>query len=138
MKLYLAGPLFTAAERQFNDILAVYLRSQGHQVVLPQESDPHGKIARDLFSENVHGIERCECVLACVDGADPDSGTSWEIGYAYAKGKRIVLYRTDFRSADDGFAPYNLMLTESATVLIDLRNRDSLTHTFETIGAALR
>ena len=44
------------------------------------------------------------------------SGTAWECGYAYAKGKPIVCYRTDFRiTGDTEGAPYNLMLSESAT-----------------------
>jgi nucleoside 2-deoxyribosyltransferase len=33
--------------------------------------------------------------VAIMDGADPDSGTSWEVGYAYASGKTIVLVRTE-------------------------------------------
>ena len=46
----------------------------------------------------------------------PDSGTAWECGYAYAKGKPLVCYRTDFRiTGDTEGAPYNLMLSESAT-----------------------
>jgi nucleoside 2-deoxyribosyltransferase len=60
-------------------------------------------------------------VVACMDGADPDSGTAWECGYAYAKGKPIVCYRTDFRiSGDTAGAPYNLMLSESATTRLEV------------------
>ena len=54
-----------------------------------------------------------------MDGADPDSGTSWEAGYAYRK-KPIVLVRTDMRRNEgSGGSGYNPMLTESATVRID-------------------
>jgi nucleoside 2-deoxyribosyltransferase len=50
-----------------------------------------------------------------MDGPDPDSGTAWECGYAYAKDKPVVCYRTDFRiTGDTEGAPYNLMLSESA------------------------
>jgi nucleoside 2-deoxyribosyltransferase len=60
-------------------------------------------------------------VVACMDGPDPDSGTAWECGYAYAKGKPIVCYRTDFRvSGDTKGAPYNLMLSESATTRFEV------------------
>jgi nucleoside 2-deoxyribosyltransferase len=56
-----------------------------------------------------------------MDGADPDSGTAWECGYAYAKGKPIVCYRTDFRiTGDAAGAPYNLMLSESATTRVEV------------------
>jgi nucleoside 2-deoxyribosyltransferase len=59
-----------------------------------------------------------------MDGPDPDSGTCWECGYAY-KRKPIIVFRTDFRAADEpGKAPYNLMLTESATARLDLAFAD--------------
>ena len=61
-------------------------------------------------------------MVGIMDGSDPDSGTAWEIGYAYAKGTPIILLRTDFREwgGRTGDAPYNLMLTESATEHIEL------------------
>jgi len=64
-------------------------------------------------------------VLACIDGSDPDSGTSWEIGYGYASDKFIVCYRTDFRTWQ-GFDPVNLMLTECAHDTIYLPGADVL------------
>ena len=39
MKINLAGPLFSAAERAFNVQLADRLRMAGHKVWLPQESE---------------------------------------------------------------------------------------------------
>ena len=58
--------------------------------------------------------------MANMDGPDPDSGTCWECGYAYRK-KPILVYRTDFRSSGDtDTTAYNLMLTESADLVLDL------------------
>ena len=37
MKIYLAGPLFNTAERNFNSELTKLLREKGHEVWLPQE-----------------------------------------------------------------------------------------------------
>ncbi len=55
--------------------------------------------------------------MACLDGPDPDSGTCWELGYAYARGKLSIVYRTDFRLFK-GSDPINLMMTESADHVI--------------------
>ena len=56
-----------------------------------------------------------------MDGPDPDSGTSWECGYAYAKNKPVVLFRSDLRrSGDAADAPYNAMLIGAADVHIEL------------------
>jgi nucleoside 2-deoxyribosyltransferase len=120
-KLYLAGPLFSFAEQGFNVELARFLESQGFEVWLPQEHEPRSKTARAIFDMDVAAIEEADMVVACMDGPDPDSGTAWECGYAFAKGKPIVCYRTDFRlSGDTEGAPYNLMLTESATARFEI------------------
>ena len=46
---------------------------------------------------DVAAIDWADMVVACMDGPDPDSGTAWECGYAFAKGKPIVCDPTDFR-----------------------------------------
>jgi nucleoside 2-deoxyribosyltransferase len=118
MKLYFAGPLFTAAERDWNVTLAGALRNAGHEVFLPQEQEP-GKDAPGIFSTDVGGIDWADALVAIMDGADPDSGTCWEVGYAYRK-KPIVLVRTDLRRNEgSGGSGYNPMLTESATLRIE-------------------
>lgn len=118
MRIYFAGPLFSAAERDWNAALAAELRGAGHEVFLPQEQEP-GKDAPGIFATDVGGIDWADGLVAIVDGADPDSGTSWEVGYAYGK-KPIVLVRTDMRrNSGSGGSGYNPMLTESATIRVD-------------------
>lgn len=119
MKLYFAAPLFSAAERDWNAILAAAIRAAGHEVYLAQENEP-GKRAPEIFAVDVAGIEWADGIVAIMDGPDADSGTAWEVGYAYGKGKPIVLVRTDIRSASSGGAGYNAMLAEAATVRVDL------------------
>jgi nucleoside 2-deoxyribosyltransferase len=130
MKIYLAGPLFSIAERDFNARLAQLLRERGHEVWVPQESEQAAMTPAQIFAKDVAGIDWAEAVVANMDGPDPDSGTCWECGYAYHK-KPVVVFRTDFRvgyevrpdahgRAESDQAPYNLMLTESATTRLDL------------------
>lgn len=121
MKIYMAGPLFSTAEREFNARLARLLREKGHDVCLPQEVEQRAMSAKEIFTKDVEGLDWAEAVVANMDGPDPDSGTCWECGYAYGK-KPVIVYRTDFRDADEADkAPFNLMLTESATRCLDLR-----------------
>ena len=118
MRIYFAGPLFTAAERDWNASLAAALREAGHEVFLPQEQEP-GLDAAGIFATDLAGIDRADCLVAIMDGADPDSGTCWEVGYAYRK-KPIVLVRTDIRrNAGSLEAGYNAMLSGSATIRVD-------------------
>jgi nucleoside 2-deoxyribosyltransferase len=118
MKLYFAGPLFSAAERSWNAELTVALRAGGHEVFLPQEQEP-GLDAPEIFSTDLGGIDWADAVVAIMDGPDPDAGTAWECGYAFGK-KPIILIRTDFRTQTGNAAGYNAMLTESATFRLDL------------------
>jgi nucleoside 2-deoxyribosyltransferase len=123
MRIYFAGPLFTTAERDFNARVGARLREAGHEVFLPQDQESSTHDARRIFRNDVDHIDWSNVVVGVMDGPDPDSGTAWEIGYAYATKRPIILLRTDFRTMselDDG-APYNLMLTESATEHLELR-----------------
>ncbi len=120
-KLYLAGPLFSLAEQRFNVDLARFLKKKGFKVWLPQAHEPRDKTAKAIFDMDVEGLDWADMVVACMDGPDPDSGTAWECGYAFGKGKPVVCYRTDFRiSGDSKDAPYNLMLSESATTRFEV------------------
>src|ERR1700730_13593354 len=120
MRIYLAGPLFTTAERDFNAALAAGLRALGHEVWVPQESEQQQTTAKAIFDSDVRGIDWCEVVVACMDGADPDSGTCWEVGSVWRR-KTPVLYRTDIRSESLPLAPYNLMLHQAADRILDCR-----------------
>ncbi len=125
MKLYLAGPLFTQAERSWNRHLADLLTSGGHDVFLPQAEI--GAIAtldaESVFRLDVDGVRSADAVVAILDGADPDSGTSFECGLAFAIGTPILLVRTDFRAGGDGLpgqklGTVNLMLAQAASAVV--------------------
>ena len=119
MKLYLAGPLFSTPERVWNAEVAAALRSAGHEVFLPQEKEP-GNDAQDIFAADVGGIHWADGLVAIMDGPDPDSGTAWEVGYAFGGKKPVVLVRTDIRALAGDAGDYNAMLTQAATARIDL------------------
>lgn len=119
MKLYFAGPLFTTPERTWNAEVTAALRGAGHEVFLPQEKEP-GKDGAGIFATDVGGIDWADGLVAIMDGPTPDSGTCWEVGYAFGLKKWIVLVRTDIRMLAGSAGDYNPMLTEAATIRIDL------------------
>jgi nucleoside 2-deoxyribosyltransferase len=131
MKLYFAGPLFTTPEREWNAEVTAALRAAGHEIFLPQEQES-GKDGPGIFATDVGGIDWADGLVAIMDGPDPDSGTCWEVGYAYRK-KPIVLVRTDFRAMEGEAGEYNPMLTQSATIRLDL----PAASTTEVVGAVL-
>jgi len=117
MKIYMAGPLFTAAERQWNKEIALELRRLEYEVFLPQESESNKEDfnSKKIFETDVAGIDWSDVILAWIEGPDPDSGTCWELGYANGKNKITIAYTTDlrFQGADNGRYDLNLMLTQS-------------------------
>ena len=132
MKLYFAGPLFTTPERTWNAEVAAALRAAGHEVFLPQEQEP-GKDGPGIFATDIGGIDWADGLVAIMDGPDPDSGTAWEVGYAFGVRKPIVLVRTDFRMLAGNAGDYNPMLTQAATIRVDAPAGS----TTEVVGAVL-
>lgn len=120
IRIYFAGPLFTVGETEFNAAVVQHIRDLGCDVFLPQENE-QGLDPRLIFQTDVNGIDWANVVAANMDGSDPDSGTCWEVGYAYKK-KPIILYRTDIRQETAPLGPYNLMLHQSANRIIDARH----------------
>lgn len=121
-RVYFAGPLFTAAERSWNDWLVSVLRSHGFNVVSPQEEaskhiSPSGIDFAGIFASCLDGIASADIILAVFDGTDVDSGTAFECGYAYSIGKPIVGVRTDIRSGGEENG-VNAMLSQCCRQLV--------------------
>lgn len=100
--IYLAAPLFSEAECDFNRKLRDEIKQIGFAVFLPQEDSNNIKDEKNrqeiIFNKNVSAIGKSDIIVAVIDGADADSGTAWEIGYAFSKGKPVFGLRTDFRT----------------------------------------
>jgi nucleoside 2-deoxyribosyltransferase len=115
-QIYLAGPLFTQGEQDFNLSLAERLSTSGYRVFLPQQ-ECVGLEGEDIYKTCLAGLRAADIVVAILDGADADSGTCWECGYAASREIPIIAVRTDFRiSGDTG--GFNAMLYYSAAKIV--------------------
>lgn len=100
-RIYLAGPdVFRPDAAEHGRRLVALCAEHGFQGVfplagtLPQGLAPHA-LARHIFQANMDHIHACDAVAANLDffrGAEPDSGTCFEVGYATALGKPVVGY----------------------------------------------
>ncbi len=129
--IYFAGPLFTQAEMAFNQSLADELRSQGYRIYLPQQECLGTTDPKELYRRCMVGLDQACLVLVILDGTDADSGSCFEMGYAYAKSIPILGLRTDFRGSGEHLG-LNLMLTHSCTHLI-LRTTDTTRAELDTV-----
>jgi hypothetical protein len=84
VRVYLAGPLFTPAERRYVDELAQLLRADGIDVFVPHEQEylvPADEVtAQAIFDTDDAGIGAADALVAVLDGPMVDDGTACEIG----------------------------------------------------------
>ena len=82
MRLYIAGPLFTEAERAWLDALAARLRGNGFDCFVPHEH--FGALAElspeEVFRVDAAAVRSAEALVAWLDGPGVDDGTACEIG----------------------------------------------------------
>ena len=123
-EIYLAGGCFNAAERMHNLLLEKQLQELGYTVVLPQRralaflNGDHFDLAAmaEDCKQSCTGKERV--VVASIDGTHADDGTSVELGMAIVATGRAVVYRTDFRTAEEKEAGVNAMLKVNGVVYL--------------------
>ncbi|MDW3218313.1 MAG: nucleoside 2-deoxyribosyltransferase [Acidimicrobiales bacterium] len=101
--VYVAGPLFDEGERWWITEVDRVVAAAGYATFLPHRDNPDKTAdnVRDIYENNVSAIDRCDLVVASLNGLSTDDGTAWEVGYAAAKGVRVVGIHTDWRRRFD-------------------------------------
>ena len=98
--IYIAGPFFTDKERTFLKIVIESVKEicPNEELFIPMEhfiSDgenlSNNEWAEAVFKMKVEALNKCNRVVAAYLGLYSDTGTAWEIGYAYAKGIPVTL-----------------------------------------------
>lgn len=122
LKFYIAGALFSDNERKYLEEIVNRLSENlkldpYKNFYLPHRDSVNNK-GRDTFDDDIKGLNSCNNVIAILDGSDVDSGTAVELGYAYAKGKKIFGLRTDKRKQ------INIMIEEGCSKIF--RNLDEI------------
>jgi|SRR5574343_1282670 nucleoside 2-deoxyribosyltransferase len=139
-KIYIAGPdVFRLDAKSWAEDIRALVASFGFEALLPTDNDKTEPLS--IYIANCRMIDQCDIIVANVNsfrGVEPDSGTCFEIGFAAALEKQIVIYSRDnddlkekvkdspfgylgnsqidinnFRIEDFGF-PVNLMLACSS------------------------
>ncbi len=115
MLIYFAGPLFSKAEKEFNQKLTGKLERVGFEVFLPQrdgvtgDKPPYDKMSREerrkaMFNLDKERILKSDIFLFILDGRVPDEGACVELGIAYCqkelqqKKKLLIGLKTDSRA----------------------------------------
>jgi nucleoside 2-deoxyribosyltransferase len=105
-KIYLAGPFFNIAQRWLVTEFRLLLKEFGNDVFSPYHDlgiVPGGNAAfsKDdyvLARKDLNAIQDAELIVAIL--CDHDPGTVFEIGYAKALGKEVLIYSENLRQED--------------------------------------
>ncbi|MCI5604847.1 MAG: nucleoside 2-deoxyribosyltransferase [Clostridia bacterium] len=132
MKVYLAGwDVFKPDALETGNHLKLLCKKYGFEGLYPLDNECDN--SRDIYTGNIELIKKSDFVIANVNsfrGYEPDSGTSFEIGYAAALNKPVIAYLSESRPMiewvkdENGYSienfgyPVNLMIAEGAVLVI--------------------
>lgn len=133
---YIAGPdVFREDYDDWKKAVADKFSGTGITPIFPSDAELTHPTSEAIFETNCRFMRNCDIVIANVNpfrGLEPDSGTAFEIGYARAIRKPVILYCEDGRSmrerlgsdkidgcsVEDFGLPVNLMLAHAATAVV--------------------
>jgi nucleoside 2-deoxyribosyltransferase len=78
--VYVAGPLFTEAERAFLEDLARRLEAEGIDCFVPHRQTIDPLTPERVFELDAAGVRAANAMVAWLDGPSVDDGTACEIG----------------------------------------------------------
>lgn len=129
-KVYLASPLgFSPELKPYLEKIKARLHQLGYEVFDPWEQPfskaireasgiadhderlaAFARLAEKIGMVNEDAIHECDILLAVLDGAEVDSGTAAEVGFAAGITKRCHGLRTDWRDSGEFGLPMNLQV----------------------------
>ena len=108
MKIYIAGPdVFRPDPLAWAEEARALLSRSGHEALIPLDNEE--TTAEGIFRANLELISKADAVVANLNpfrGAEPDSGTCFEVGCGIALGKRVIGYLKDTRPQVDKLAEH--------------------------------
>jgi len=103
LKAYIASPLCQEEERVFAEELDFLCKDLGLDTFLPHRDAglwKEGKPFEDIARDDLKGFEDCDLVVANLNGFNIGAGTAWEMGYAHAKGIKVIGLKSDRKIED--------------------------------------
>ena len=122
---YVAGPFFDPGQIAQMERLEAVLEAHGRTMFKPRFASDIAKVGPEgCFADDVAGIRTARAVIANLKGED--TGTMFEVGYAYALGLPVYGYYEGLTHTDR----INLMISQSVSMVFS--GPDDLAHWLET------
>jgi nucleoside 2-deoxyribosyltransferase len=118
VRVYCAGPLFNAKEREEMKEIATAIEKEGYPTFLPQrdglelavcaqalvergldQEKASSLLSRAIFALDVYQLlDECQAAVVNLNGRVPDEGAVSEAAIAWCEGKALIGYKADYRS----------------------------------------
>jgi len=121
MKAYVAGPFFTQQQLENIERVEEICKNAGVSMFRPRKDagtlgdKPSVQDMKRVFDKDVKAIDKCDVVVA--DCTYRDTGTSFEMGYAFAKKVPVIMYMATRKTK----RKVNLMLASSCFAVCTTR-----------------
>ncbi|MDR2660753.1 MAG: nucleoside 2-deoxyribosyltransferase [Lactobacillaceae bacterium] len=101
-KLYFSAPLFSEADRMYNEYVYEQIKDSFDEIYIPQKNKAINDKANfansiDIAKADLSEAASSDYMIALLDGSTVDDGVAAEIGFAYAKGIPVFGLLTDVR-----------------------------------------
>jgi|SRR3989344_1686537 len=134
MKVYIAGKISSETEREFLEEVSRICENLGFKTFLPHRDVGLVRGIKDvkrIFNGDIiEGFKDCSLVVAVLDGLHVGAGTSWELGYAYAKGIPSIGIKTD-ESPEDALEYLSAILIASMPLVNSLKELEKMLKKFK-------
>ncbi|MBI2508135.1 nucleoside 2-deoxyribosyltransferase [Candidatus Woesearchaeota archaeon] len=105
MKIYVAGCLREEKDRAKLEEVEKLCKEFGETYLPHRDAGifEDGGDSKKIFKENRDKVDWCDVIVALFDWKGISSGTSWEIGYAYAKNVQVIALVEDKKTVNKDF-----------------------------------
>jgi nucleoside 2-deoxyribosyltransferase len=123
MKIYIAGKLGSKNELESIENIAKICEEMGFKTFVPHRDVGIAKSFHDadkIFKGDIiEGFKDVKLVVAILDGLHIGAGTSWELGYSYAKKIPCIGIKTD-EPIEDAFEYLSSILIASMKIVTSI------------------
>lgn len=86
------------------------------------EQTATNKTLSEVYKKNINGLQGSKIIVAILDGVPVDTGTAFEVGYAFSRDIPVLGGRSDFRTFGE-LLRVDLMIQKACLELIFANDR---------------
>ncbi len=119
IKIYIAGPLCEEKDRKFLEKIDKLCRDLGFKTFLPHRDTGLFKNLKDIkkiSKKDVEGLYKCDMLIGVLNGICVGAGTTWEMGYMQALGKKVIGLKTD-RKINESISDISVIISGAVKIV---------------------